>query len=226
LSDVDARLPTVILSAVDASGNDLVDVKVSVDGQPLLTRLTGSQMPIDPGPHRFRFEIDGSPTVEETWVISERQKGRALKAKFASGATPAVTSPGAAEAPKEAAEPPSAPPQKASPPVAAYVLGGVGVAALGTFAVFGVMGLSDYNSLKDTPCGQSKTCSSDQTDPIKTKLLVADIGLGVGLVSLGVATYLFLSRPKERTAQASVLGHAVVAPTRSGGWLAGYETRF
>ena len=236
LADVEARLPSVVVSAVDGSGNDLVDVKVSLDGQPLLDRLTGSQTQVDPGPHRFRFETAGMPPIEETFVISERQKGRVVQAKFgaatsASNANPsAVSSAPSSGAPSSGADAES-PPHRASPPVAAYIVGGAGVLALGSFAFFGLKGYSDYKNLKDS-CDPN--CAKSDTDSVKTKFLIADISLGVGVVALGVATYLFLAAPRakesahdkeERAANASLANHAVVTPVH-GGWLAGYETRF
>ncbi|WP_394837778.1 hypothetical protein LVJ94_12775 [Pendulispora rubella] len=203
LTDVEARMPTLLISAVDAAGNDLVDVKVSVDGRPWLDRLTGTETAIDPGPHQFRLEAAGAEAVEETLVVAERQKGRALRAKFARVNAPAP--------PKK--------PEAASAPVAAYVVGGVGVAALASFAFFGLKGISDYNHLKDT-CDPN--CSTSDTDAVKTKFLVADISLGVGVVALGVATYLFLSHPGKSPSPSQ----ATITPLRGGGWLAGYETRF
>src|SRR5262249_13965446 len=41
LTEVDKALPTVVVTAKDAAGADLVNVSVSVDGQPLLTKLDG-----------------------------------------------------------------------------------------------------------------------------------------------------------------------------------------
>ncbi|WP_394848283.1 hypothetical protein LZC95_12575 [Pendulispora brunnea] len=201
LADVEARIPTVVISAVDAAGNDLVDVKVSVDGRPWLERLTGAETAIDPGPHRFRLEAAGAEPVEEALVVAERQKGRVLRAKFG--------------------RPASAAPVEKTPeaPVAAYVVGGVGVAALASFAFFGLKGLSDYNHLKDT-CDPN--CSTSDTDAVKTKFLVADVSLGVGVVALGVATYLFLSHPGKSSSPSQ----ATLTPLRGGGWLAGYQTRF
>ena len=56
LADVEKAIPTVVLAAKNGAGADLFDVKVSVDGQPLASRLDGQALPLDPGPHAFRFE--------------------------------------------------------------------------------------------------------------------------------------------------------------------------
>jgi hypothetical protein len=39
--DLEERVPTVVFGASDPQGNDLVDVKVTMDGVPLLARLDG-----------------------------------------------------------------------------------------------------------------------------------------------------------------------------------------
>ncbi|WP_394847183.1 hypothetical protein LZC95_06905 [Pendulispora brunnea] len=221
LADVESRMPTVIVSAVDAAGNDLVDVKVFLDGQPFLERLSGTEVSIDPGPHRLRYEYTtdaAAPPIEENIVIYERQKGRALVAKF------------------RAAEP-EPPPQpapvvvlrKPSPPIAAYVVGGAGLIALGSAAFFGLRGRADYSKLDDS-CGRTHSCPQSDIDAVKTKFTISDISLGIGIAAIGVAAVLYFTHPKEtveqRTGSAPLLNHAVLVPTRGGGWMAGYEAAF
>src|SRR5271154_3508776 len=41
LAEVDKAMPGVVVAAKNGSGGDLFDVKVSVDGQPLLSKLDG-----------------------------------------------------------------------------------------------------------------------------------------------------------------------------------------
>ena len=77
--------------------------------------------------------------------------------------------------------------------VPALVVGGIGVLALGSFAIFGLGGKSDVNNLENT-C--KPHCAESDVDKARTKLIIADISLGVGIVALGVATYLILTRPK------------------------------
>src|SRR5437762_10726167 len=49
LSQLDAELPTVIFYVKDDRGRDRADVRVSVDGVPLVDRLSGTPVPMDPG---------------------------------------------------------------------------------------------------------------------------------------------------------------------------------
>jgi hypothetical protein len=65
VSDINAAMPTVVFEAKDTSGNDISAVKVSIDGQPLVERLEGTALSIDPGEHSFTFEAPGQPTVHK-----------------------------------------------------------------------------------------------------------------------------------------------------------------
>jgi|GEM_PF-1444963 len=185
LRDVETRLPTVVLVAEDASHRDLAQVKVSIDGRPLADALDGRAVSVDPGPHAFRFVIDGEAPVDVGVVVREGDKNRAITAAF----------PGHGRAP---AAPPARPiePEKARPkggvPASAFVLGGVGLAAIGSFAYFGWTGQRDASSLRDT-CGRTRACTQDQVDSVRTKLLVADVSLGVGVAAIGLATYLAIA---------------------------------
>jgi hypothetical protein len=114
LKDVEPRIPSVVLIAKNAAGSDLVDVKVTVDGAPLATKLDGLAVDVDPGAHTFAFEApDGK--VEQKVVIAEGGKAQRVSVAFgAAGTAPVVTTtPGtgvAASAPVAAAAKPGAAP--------------------------------------------------------------------------------------------------------------------
>ena len=71
----------------------------------------------------------------------------------------------------------------------AYSLVGVGALGVAGFTVFGLLGHSRQGELERT-CAPN--CQSGQIDGVRTQYLLADTCLGVGLVSLGLATYLFV----------------------------------
>ena len=94
------------------------------------------------------------------------------------------------------------------------------LSGLGAFAFFALTGKSDEDGLA---CADTKTCTDDDIDPIKQKYLFADIGLGVGVVSLGLATYFFLKplgRGEGMLRLKTVPGGCTwdVLPTRGGGF--------
>src|SRR5580658_9727982 len=78
LDDVDKRLPSVVVSAKDPSGRDLVDLKVIADGRPPTEKLDGESLPMNPGHHAFVFErgVGGSATTDI--VLTEGEKDRRI----------------------------------------------------------------------------------------------------------------------------------------------------
>jgi hypothetical protein len=191
IEEVRAQQPTVIFAAKDANGADLAEVRVRVDGAPAAEALDGKEVAVDPGSHAVAFEkIDDGRVVETSVVVKESEKGRVVS----------VTFPGA---------PVEAPPPSRDP--LPWVFAGVGVVALGSFVYFGLRGRSQLNDLEST-C--APRCDPADRDAVHTKLLVADVSLGVALVSFGVATWLFLRKPagpSSDVAIAPVPGGAMVA---------------
>ena len=188
LTELERSLPTVVLAVRDAQGRDVPGVRVELDGQPLENALNGRAVSVDPGAHSFRFIApDGRTEVIEA-VALELVKGRPVEAEFDApvSALPAASSP---PAPAQSATS-VAPGSSHARPTLAYVLGGVGIAALAGSAVFAWSGRSQRNELSET-CAPG--CSDDQVSPVRTKYLLADILLGVGLGSLGAGTYFYFS---------------------------------
>jgi hypothetical protein len=209
-SDVQERLPTVVFGAHDAHGADLLDVGVEVDGVTLTTKLDGRALPVDPGEHHLRFTHEGSAPVEQTVVLREREKGRSIVVQFAAQA----------EATPEATP---APTGGKGIPVLAYVLGGFGALSLGSFAYFGLTGQSDASTLRSS-CAPH--CSDSSVSNVRTKLLVADVSLGLGLVSLGVAGYLLLSSGHHDDAPAQSARVSLDVTPVAGGQVAVVSGRF
>jgi hypothetical protein len=86
----------------------------------------------------------------------------------------------------------------------AYVAGGVGVAGLATFGIFGALNNSKFDEL-DSECTDGH-CPPDRGGDIdtgKSYQTIANVGLAVGIVGLGTGAVLFvLSSGKEKRASA------------------------
>ena len=80
-------------------------------------------------------------------------------------------------------------------PTASYVLGGLSLAALGSFTYFGLSGRGMERALSDE-C--SPRCSDARVDSVRTQYVIADVSLGIAVVSLGIATVLALTHNLER----------------------------
>ncbi len=183
-AEIEKAMPTVVVAAKDDNGGDIVDVKVSVDGNVITNKLDGLSIPVDPGAHLFRFEKqsgDADP-VEQKIVIKEAEKDRKIDVHMHVAPPP----PEAAPAPP----PVIAPEPKSSPPIAGYVASAVAVAGLGVGAFFYVTAKSDIDDAKGT-CAPN--CDSSRVDPIQTKIILSDVALGVGVVAAAAAIYFFVS---------------------------------
>lgn len=187
---VDA-VPSVVVHAHDATAGDVVDVKVSIDGVVVATELNGRPIELDPGLHRFTFERAASRTVENQVMVATGEKNRQIKVDL----TP-VDAPPPGPAPVPLVAPPPAPPPPpavARPvPVSVWILGGIGVAGLASFAGWGIHGDVAYSNLQGS-CGHD--CSPSQVSPVKTDMAIADISLLVGVVAIGTSSVLLLTRP-------------------------------
>ncbi len=110
LKDADARMPSVVFVVKNAAGSDLIDVKVTMDGAPLVAKLDGLAVDVDPGAHTFGFEApDGK--AEEKMVVTEGAKAQRVAVTLgAAGTAVAAASPAAAlgTAPAPAATAPKA----------------------------------------------------------------------------------------------------------------------
>jgi hypothetical protein len=212
LEDVDAAIPTVVIKA-RAGGADVTNVSVSVDGTKVVDALDGQALPIEPGSHLLRYVRAGASAtvVEERVLVVAGEKNRLLLVDFASVEAPRSAPPAPVASSSGA---PDAPRASVSP--FAWVFGGVASAAAGSFAYFGATGKSDLDSLRATCAGH---CDNAGVSAAWNKLIVADVSLGVGVVSLGAAVWLFLSPRRSmeseagRTAEASPL---VVTPALVG----------
>jgi hypothetical protein len=77
LAEVEKSLPTVVITAHDGAGADIVDVTVNMDGHPLVTKLDGQAMTINPGQHLFQFSARGAQ-LDQQAVIKEGEKNQSL----------------------------------------------------------------------------------------------------------------------------------------------------
>ncbi|WP_437594296.1 hypothetical protein [Sorangium sp. So ce1000] len=185
LAEVEQSLPSVVVAAKDAHGRERLDVRVLVDGRPLAAALDGKALPVDPGPHTFRFEPAAGPAIEERVLILEGEKNRALTVTLGAPTAGATTSPRPLASP-------AAPPAEPSVPGLVWASGAVGAAGLAVFAVAGALSLRAEADLRAT-C--APRCAEEEVRAIRVQHAIADVGLGVGVVALGAAAWLYVTRP-------------------------------
>jgi hypothetical protein len=189
LAEVEESVPTIVISAKDGSGADLADVRVSLDGEALTEKLDGSAIAVDPGLHTFRFEVIGVEPVENKIMIREGERNRSVTVTIGKKPAPAPA-PVVAPPPKA----PEKPETSTTIPTATWVFGAVGIAGLVGFTYFGLSGRADRQKLLDT-C--APYCNKDDEKPARNKFILADVSLGVSIVSLGLATVFALTNKNE-----------------------------
>ena len=182
-----ADVPTLVFAVTDADGRDATEVTLFVDGSPVPGSVGASAVPIDPGTHRLRFEGPAGSAHELSLMARPGDKNRLVRVKLdgpssAPEAIDAAGADGVAERPV---------------PMISYVLGGVGAAALGSFALFGILGKLEQ--------GCAPHCTADEVGSMRRDYAIADVSLGVAVLSLGAATVFYLARPSVQPARAALL---------------------
>ncbi len=174
LDQVSHSLPSVVVTA-RARGADVVAVKVFIDGTLAAERLTGFSLEIDPGCTSFRFESPPWLVIEREVLASEGVKDRHIDVEFAPPLPTAAQLAARAE------------PQPFRLERSDYVFGGIALAGFVTLGYFGGTGLYDAHQY-ETTC--KPYCSAADVDSVRSRLVIADIGLAVGVVALAVGLYL------------------------------------
>jgi hypothetical protein len=168
---------------------------IELDGQPLVTSAWHTPLPLDPGPHALVFKASGRKEATENVTIEPRVSATVDVPVL----EPEVV---AAESPPPAVKVEAALPVGDGRRTLGYAVGAVGVVGLAAGGFFGLRAMSQ----KDNAACDGAICASqdavDQRDSAKTSATLSTIGFGVGIVALGVATYLVLSSNKPTTGRA------------------------
>jgi hypothetical protein len=229
LNDVNTAMPTIVFEVKDPNGNDVSAARVSMDGQALVDRVTGSAVSIDPGEHRFAFdEANGFSHAEQTVVVREGDHDRrvrvvlqAVRAGTATSATPTPTEAPTPETPASAnAGPTSA---GGTQRLIGLVVGGTGVAGLVVGSIFGLVSKSTYDSALRNDCGgtpngcNTKGASEGQT--AHTQATVSTVGFIAGGVLLAGGAVLYFTAPSgDSVAVAPAIGSDGAGVALQGRW--------
>lgn len=203
VSALDKRIATL---KIQVKGAGAEAAKITLDGNtfPGPTALRRA----NPGEHELLATATDGGVVRQMVKVADGETkdvtldlAGAVKTDAAPAPPPpaasTATPPAATTAAPPASPPPPPPPEPASSNTTAFVLLGVGGAALVTGGVFGALALSDYGKADDA-CPSRKGCDAaaiDKRDAAGTKAWVANGGIGVGVILGAVGTYLLVSKP-------------------------------
>lgn len=183
-SELGASIPSAIFEARSQRGEPLSPVRVQVDGKVMAETLDGRARELDPGRHELLFSgphlvskrlefvmLQGSQMQRVVVVLDEAQE-RTLDTRS------------------------TAAPRRI--PTLSYVLAGVGVAGLASFAYFGSSGNAKKSDLQQCRPG----CDSALRGPLQRDYILADVSLGIGLVALGLSAWTAIASQSSAPRQA------------------------
>jgi len=178
-----AAMPAVVLEAKDEVSNNVSAVRVTMDGAPLLDRLDGTAILVDPGEHRVAFEAAGFRRAEATFVARESQKNLRVVVYLASGPSPAPNHlTVAASAPGRQEEPTSFAGQRQNVGLA---LGCAGIGGVAVGTIWSIMSKVTYDHALASECGgDPNRCSSQGIADGQTAHRQASIST-IGFVTAG-----------------------------------------
>ena len=210
LDEIEAAFPGIVFDVKKADGNDVSEVKVSIDGKVVAEKIDGTPFRVDPGSHEFSFEIAGEKALIRTFVLKEGEKTRTERILFVGPEGPPKPAPAPGPAPP--------PPQPASGGPNGDVLryAGLGVAAAGVVALgvgvfYGFKAKSKWDDQQDnckslTDCKNHPQAISDHDGAVVWGRF-STIGLITGAVLLagGAALFLLAPRSESKTGMAKTL---------------------
>jgi hypothetical protein len=235
LRQLDESMPTVVFGVKDEHGNDVAAARVLVDGKVVASHLDGKPVPLDPGPHDFRFERDEpNQSVTVHAVLRTAEKNREVLAAFPAGegepsASPGGSNPGPAPAEKAEASSSSFWNGRTIMSLSLLVGGTVGV---GTGVFFGLQSQSEKSQADSQGktigiggCGAKGNSAdprcktlSDTRDAQNRDALLSDVLYiaGGALAAGAVATWLLWPKGEKEPHGATSWVAPAIGPTHAG----------
>lgn len=189
LEEIEARIGQLKIEVTTTSGGAPEGLEVKLNGEPLSAALVGLSVPANPGMNEVEAR---APGMKVTMKTVELRDGESAVLELV--LTPEVSGEKSSGDERDSSEEGGSHGRRK----VGWILAGGG-AAVG--AAGGVLGILSMNQLsrarKDEDlCGADKVCTADGRAEVKsafTKALIGDISMGVGILAVGVGTYLIVS---------------------------------
>lgn len=150
----------------------------------------GTPVPVDPGEHSLEAVAPERLPWQSTFEVLVGEEKTVVVPVLEEKPKPPPPKP----KPKPAPKPKPPPPESRRP--AAYIAGGAGVLAIGVGTYFGLRAISKSNESDDhcrgTLCDQT---GLDRNDEAKNAATISNIAFGLGVIGVGVGTYLWVTEP-------------------------------
>jgi hypothetical protein len=188
VEELAARLPRLTLRVSDAARARGIEVRL--DGGGVDAATLGAEVPVDPGRHEIHASISGCTPWTRSMKLAEGER-EVVEVSAEQGCVSAAAS-GAAEAPVSP-RPEARESAGGGGRIAAFVLGGVGIASVGVGLAFGLRTLTRRGDAESFARAGDAAGAQSANDEARTDAWVSDIAIGVGAAQLAIATYLLLT---------------------------------
>lgn len=188
LGEVEAAIPSVVLSARTPDGQDVIEVDVTMDGRPLLAALDGKSVDLDPGVHELVFESEGYRPERREVVIKTGEQNRKVEVVLHPLGSATKPAPGPDTSKREG---------EGTVPASAYAVGAVGLIGWTGFTYFALRHKGQIDDLE--ACEPS--CPSSDVDDASATRTFAFASLAVGVAATGIALYLVLDGTEPEPAR-------------------------
>jgi len=163
---VEKSTPTLNLTVLDHNGGTPAELRIEVDGVLLPTDASKQPIALDPGERRFKLSAPGYPDADVTILVKQKEKNQTAVVRFA--------------APD---------PIASKVRTAGYVFAGISAVGILSFTGFAISGYADQHRLESS-ASRIDDSNLRLADRMHHKYAISDMSLGIGLVSLGAATFL------------------------------------
>jgi hypothetical protein len=176
------------------------DQTVELDGAMIGRAAWGAPVAIDPGAHELSATASGRTPWKGSLTIAVGEKKTATIPELA---VQGPNTPAGPQSTSEAGADGSADRARADSSTLGWIIGGAGIVSLGVGTFFGIQTLSKKKKSDDL-CPTDTTCTKEGaklSDEAHTTAWIANVGIGLGIVGIGVGGYLVLSTGGENGAK-------------------------
>jgi hypothetical protein len=202
---------------VDDGQKKSASLEVKLDGVLVRAEDWGVAKPADPGTHLVEASAPGKKAFASTVIIEATNDTKSVTLALED------VKPESSPPPRRVEAPSSEPSAPSSRRTWSFIVGGAGVAVLGAGVVVGAVAVSKNNDAKAL-CAPGTRCMDLNAVGLShdagTFATIADVGVLVGLVGVGVGTYLFItSSPHAPTVHvAPLVGRAGTGVSVQANW--------
>jgi hypothetical protein len=200
LAIVEPKLSKITIEVANEANEP--GLTVTLDGAPLGAAAWGVGMPVDPGTHRVTANAPNKSPFEQSVEI----ESGSTTLKIPKLAASAAAGPRAVDTDTEKKPVTDEAKSSNGRRTAGFVIGGVGIVALGVGSYFGVRAFSKWSERQDNCGGGCSQAAKSAGDDAKSAATIANIGIGLGVVAVGVGSYLVLTA-KSSSEPSATRGH-------------------